>query len=1044
MKTAGQVDLVRIKLLGDFHVSLGELEIPSEHFRLRKARNLVKLLALSDNHNLHREELMEILWPEGDPGAAANNLHQALFAARRAFILAGADPGLYLTFENETLHLASKAPIWVDVENFDQAAGMARREKTPQAYQAALELYSGDLLPEDRYADWTLSRREQLRQEYLGLLQELGNLYEANSEYQAAIEVCKKIVQNDTLNEEAYVNLMRLYAMNGQRQAAVRQYQLLQEILLHELEIEPDPSSTQVYQQILSGEYAPQKSVLPVSKKVLLRHNLPTQLTPFIGRLKEMPEIKNRLAQSRLVTLTGAGGVGKTRLAIEVALSLVGNFSDGVWLVEFASITDPELVLHTVAGLFGLREDRTRTLQAVLQDYVRSRQMLLVLDNCEHLVDTCAELTQKLLQASPTLHILATSREALEIPGEQVYSVPTLSTPGLKPTRMDENIGEYEAVQLFVDRASSTMPGFCVTPENAPMIVQICQHLDGIPLALELAAAHVNLLRVEQIASRLENRFALLSGGSRAAVPRQRTLRASIDWSYNLLVEMEQTLLHRLSVFSDGWTLEAAEAVCADDVLPSQNILEILTRLAHKSLVIVQRRQGLAARYWLLETIRQYATEKLTQGKGEAQILDRHLQYYLDLAENVTPKLKSEYFLEGMRELKVELENLRSALSWGLLEKETARGIKGVRLICALSSFWSRAGMLNEGHLWLVRGLASDVTSNPDNIALRGHLLCRLAYYELDFAKAYKAADESVSIFRETGDLEGLAEILVHLGVRLIHSDHAQGSLILNESIQLYRQLGDSWGLAYALTQRGRLAHEERDYQLVEACARESHDLFLKAGDRWNANIWPMGLLAHIAVQNKDFEGARSYIELCLQSAKESGETSAEFEAMMYHGIITYFLGDFTIMEADFHYVLGKYQELGGGNLGIVWALRCLGIAYKRQGFYHEAAAYFRKSLPLATESDDVYGIYSAIAGTAGTAVSLGQPRLGALLLGAVEALLTGYTKPLDPMDFEEYQRDLAMLKKEISDDSFEIAWAEGLELTQEQAIKAAYSVSPL
>jgi predicted ATPase/DNA-binding SARP family transcriptional activator len=1034
---SGQPELVRIQLLGGFSIFFGNDPIPVELFRLRKARNLVKLLALSDNHQLHSEQLMELLWPEGDPSSASNNLHQALFAARRAFVLSGAAPGLYLVYENENLCLSSGIPVWVDVEHFENAAKTARKSQDIDAYCAAIELYPGDLLPEDRYADWTMDSRERLRQEYLGLLLELGSIYEANGDYKAAIQIFQKLIQADILNESAHVSLMRLYAMNGQRQAAVRQYQHLESVLQRELEIKPDPSSILVYKNILAGQFQSNTASRTHPSHAGPQHNLPTQVSHFIGRETEKGEVINGLVRSRLVTLTGPGGVGKTRLAIEVALEQVDSFTHGVWLVELASLSDPELVLHAVAGLFGLREDRNRSLLAVLLDYVRSRELLLVLDNCEHLVETCAQLAEKLLHASPGLRILATSREALEIPGEQVFLVPSLSTPDPLHPGSEENVQQYEAVQLFVERASLIMPGFCVTAENATKIAQICRQLDGIPLALELAAANINLLRVEQIAARLENRFSLLSGGSRTALPRQRTLRASIDWSYNLLDDAEQKLLHRLSVFSGGWTLEAAESVCFDETLQTSEILEILTRLSHKSLVVVQRGQGTPARYWLLETIRQYASAKLEVAGDVERFRNRHLKYYLEFAEAATPRLKSEYFLDVMRLLRAELENFRSALSWGLPEKINSRVEEGIRLLLALSLFWSRAGMVNEGHLWLMRGLAVTAGIGPRNIAFHGQILCQLAYYELDFAKAYKAAEESVAIFREIGDLAGLAEVLVHLGVRYIHSDHTQGRLILDESIRLYRLLDDPWGMAYALVQRGRLAHEERDFILLEACANESHDLFLKTGDRWNANIWPMGLLAHVAVYHLDFALAHSCIEQCLRSAQESGEASVEFEAIMYHGIISYFLGEFARMEADFHYILEKYMELGGGNLGINWALRCLGIAIKRQDKFQEAACYFQESLPLAIESDDRYGIYSAMAGIAGVSAPLGQPLLGARLLGAVEALFKTYTKPLDPMDYEEYQHDLAVIRNTLPDEAFIQAWSEGLTLSLEQTIQA-------
>ena len=366
-------------------------------------------------------------------------------------------------------------------------------------------------------------------------------------------------------------------------------------------------------------------------------NNLPALLSSFIGRQTQIAEVQRHVAQSRLLTLTGPGGCGKSRLAIQVATHLQADFPDGVWLVELAPLSDPAFVPQTVAFALGAREDPARPIQAVLADVLRPKAALLVLDNCEHLLDACAELSDGLLCACPRLHILASSREALGITGEVAYRVPSLATadPSRLPPLAD--LARVEAVRLFVERAAAVRPGFELTEQNAPAVAQIVRRLDGIPLAIELAAARMKALSALQIAQRLDDRFRLLTGGSRTALPRQQTLRATIDWSYDLLSEPEQRLFCRLAVFRGGWTLEAAEAVCAGpdlsgfQNLTSRDVLDLLIELVNKSLVNVEEQDG-EARYSRLETIRQYGCQKL-EDSGELDAMRRrHLDYFLDFA----------------------------------------------------------------------------------------------------------------------------------------------------------------------------------------------------------------------------------------------------------------------------------------------------------------------------------------------------------------------------------------------------------------------------
>jgi predicted ATPase len=398
-------------------------------------------------------------------------------------------------------------------------------------------------------------------------------------------------------------------------------------------------------------------------------NNLPIQLTSFIGREKEIAEIKNLLEHNRLVTLTGSGGVGKTRHSLQVGAELLDAFADGVWLIELASVSDPGLVLPSVAAVLGVHEDEGHPLTTALQDHLRAKTVLLLLDNCEHLLEASAQLADVLLHACPHLKILVSSREALGMAGEVSFHVPSLSLPDAQHLPSLERLTQYDSVRLFIERAVAVKSDFIVTNENAPAVAQVCSRLDGIPLAIELAAARVKGLSVDQISIRLDDRFRLLTGGSRTALPRQQTLRAMIEWSYDLLSEPERLLLRRSAVFVSDWTLEAAEAVCAEpdpadgSTGMTLEVMDILLRLVDKSLIIAEEK-GRQARYRMLESIRQYASEKLMESGEEESLRGRHLEFFLTFSEQAEPKLNGAEQLIWLNGLGAEYANLQAALVW--------------------------------------------------------------------------------------------------------------------------------------------------------------------------------------------------------------------------------------------------------------------------------------------------------------------------------------------------------------------------------------------
>ncbi|TCJ20197.1 hypothetical protein E0L93_02075 [Rubrobacter taiwanensis] len=575
---SGGVETVRIWLLGGFRVSVGSRSI---RWRRRKAGSLIKLLALARGHRMHREQVMDLLWPELDKKSQANNLHHTLYFARKALDPAGG-ASRQLTLGDGVLSLCPDGPLWVDVEVFEDAARTACLTREPAAYRAAIELYAGELLPEDRYEVWTEEKREELRQLYLELLVELAGLYEQREEYEPAIEALRRVLVADPPREEVHERLMRLYALSGRRAESLGQYGRLRKALSEEFGIEPEDSTRRLYEEIRAGRL-PVAPALPEdkpSKKPLdsVRHNLPAALSSFVGREREIPEVRRALSMTRLMTLTGTGGCGKTRLALEVARDLAGAYPGGVWLVELAPLSEVALVPQAVAGALGVREQPGRPPEDALADHLKSRSLLLILDNCEHLVDAAARLTDALLRACPKLRVLATSREPLGVSGEMVWTVPPLSLPDADAQPTAERLMQTEAVRLFVERARSRLPRFELNEENGAAVAAVCRKLAGIPLAIELAAARTGALAVEQVAQRLENSLGLLTGGARMLDPRHRTMRATLEWSHELLSKPERALFRRLSVFARGFSLDAVEEVCSGAGVDGSEVLDLLSQ----------------------------------------------------------------------------------------------------------------------------------------------------------------------------------------------------------------------------------------------------------------------------------------------------------------------------------------------------------------------------------------------------------------------------------------------------------------------------------
>ena len=558
------------------------------------------------------------------------------------------------------------------------------------------------------------------------------------------------------------------------------------------------------------------------------KHNLPYQLTSFIGREQEISQLEELATANRLVTLTGAGGAGKTRLAIELASRLINAFPDGVWLVELAALSDPRLVPQAVAQALGVKEQPTRPLIETLSDYLASKTLLLVLDNAEHLLEGCVQFVDLILRRSPDVAILVTSRERLGMAGELTYRVPSLTVPGASETLTPETVSQYEGVRLFVERAKLGRPDFDLTAENASSVASICARLDGMPLAIELAAPRLRSMSVDELSERLDQRFALLTDGSRAALPRHRTLRSMIDWSYDLLTDVEQAMLPRVSVFVGGWTLAAAEHVCTGDGIEKSDTIGVLTSLADKNLIIPEEQEG-ATRYRMLETIRQYALDRLRETGEEVTWRNRHFAWVLALAEESFDPLSGPDQGLWLDRMARELDNFRAALKWAIEQK-----LPDVfRMAPGLPRWWVRRAHLTEAREWFC-GLL-DVIPRDQAKRDRARALSavgNIALYQRDHDEAERLFRESLALFRELDDVRGSAYVQTNLALLAVRrGQYADAEPLLAECATLARTVDDAHLLAVNLGNLAVVVHARADGDKAATLFEESLTLARGDGD---------------------------------------------------------------------------------------------------------------------------------------------------------------------------------------------------------------------
>ena len=744
---------MRIRLLGGFEVSDAERTIAHSAWRLRKAKTVIKLLALDPTHRLHREQIAEQLWPELDADAARNNLHQVLHAARKALSTVGVNGGAALTLHDDLVVLGPDRQVVTDLEEFQDAVERANASGDGTALAAALGRWPGELLPEDVYEPWAQRHVNRIREWRTKLVMDLVEDGLAERDPQSAVPLVAPVVAANPLHEPAHRAMMRALAGAGRNAEALVLFERLRTVLQEELGAEPEALTRQLYRQLLSSGVQNAGS-----SQIRRPTNLPARVAALVGRDRELDETARMLADARLLTLTGPGGAGKTTLAVELARRCSERYRDGAFLVELAALAHGDLIVQEVAEALRLQLPSRQAPVDSLVAQLHGRQLLIVLDNCEHLIDECARTVSELLQGCPEVSVLATSREALRVEGEVSWRTPSLALPDPAHLPALSTLAAIASLQLFVQRASAVVPGFSLTADNAAAVAEICYRLDGMPLALELAAACVPVLSPQQIAARLGDALALLSRGHRTTITRQQTLTATLAWSHDLLADDEQVLFRRLAVFAGSFTLEAVEGACADD--PEQpQVLGALGRLVDTSLVLAESR-GDITRYRLLETVRQYAAEKLRAAGEESTMRARHCAWYVEFAEARDPEVSTSVIQVVPASLDVEHDNLRGALTWALGREPSA----ALRLAGALWRYWLVRGHFAEGRRWLEAVL----TAVPEPSVLRARALLALAVFDARLGTDQRLAAigaETVAVHRAQHDRTGLALALHADGV---------------------------------------------------------------------------------------------------------------------------------------------------------------------------------------------------------------------------------------------------------------------------------------
>ncbi len=930
---------LEIHLFGSFDARLDGL--PITDFESNKVRALLAYLTAEASQEHRRQKLAALFWPDWPEATARTNLRNALSKLRKSLQEEGAQSP-YLLICRETIQWNLKSDAWVDVLEFIRLAeginsSPSDLEKAAQIQQRPfLEGFSIDGSPE--FEEWYLLTCQGLQRQLMDILSRLALLDERRGELSKAIARVRRQLALEPLEESLHQQLIRLLGLNGERKAALAQFEEFRQTMRQELGVEPSAETTQLVESIRGGKLE------PIRPSHLPPNNLPAPLTRFFGRQAEIALVKESLAAGRLVTLTGAGGVGKTRLSLRAAGEILNDFPNGVWFIELAALIDPKLVPQQILLTLGFHEDADNPALEILEYALRRQVILLVMDNCEHLLEKIAPLAEGLLHSCPGLKILATSRQPLGVMGEIIVRVPPLPFPSDGEVVILEKLDAYPAIALLVDRARQALPGYQVTDSNAASLALICQRLDGIPLAIELAAVQMGTLTAAEVASRLDSAFHLLVSGNLGALPRQQTLQATIDWSYNLLEDEERRLFRRLAVFAGEWDLDGAEGVCAGAGLDKTGILDRLGSLVNKSMVAALRFQGRLTRYRFLETIRQYAYQKLAEA-GEIEAVQKdHLAYYLTLAEKAETGLHGPEQADWLHRSMAELENFRLALTIGLETDPRT----GMRLASALWYFWERTGRNTEGESWLENYLSRPENATQD--AWRAQALYRLVLLDGKNPDCEKWLRESLEIYLKLNDILEEANVHYAWGVSwmLRNENYISAKIHGEAAAEIYEELDDTGRLASALGFLSLLAMFSGDMATQISSREKSLALYRQINQPHDISI-ALQFLSDAVMMTGDLTRAKLLVEEAAEIDRRIEPAGFRDDLWYSYADILCWQGDYSkvkLLMEDFRNRAYRPDEAGPAHVSLL----VMGRFYSLLGLMEQGIALIEQGLEFFRE----------------------------------------------------------------------------------------------
>ncbi|HET9493034.1 MAG TPA: BTAD domain-containing putative transcriptional regulator [Chloroflexia bacterium] len=1065
---------IQVRLLSEFSVVLGDGPVTT--LNTPRLQALLAYLLLHRDAPQSRQHIAFLFWPDSSEEQALSNLRNLIMALRRAL----PDLERYISIDRRSLQWRNDNPLSLDVMEFERSLAEARRAlhvagngaehahgpantrpaRASALLQETVDLYTGDLLPAC-YDEWVLAPREHLRQGFLWSLTALVSGLESVGEFNTAALYAQRLLRHDPLQEENYRRLMRVHLANGDRAGVISVYRHCERIMRRELGVEPSDATRHLLQQAeeLAGNGdRDERGVRSASRRKgrgkskapgRAPGNLPAQTAEFIGREREVVAVSNLLRQPgrRLVTLTGTPGTGKTRLAIQVASGL-GEFADGVYFVSLAPLTEPEMVERSIAQALGVAESASLPLRDSLLEALRDRHILLVLDNFEHLLPA-AGVVAELLAPCPHLKVLATSRSPLNLRGEHEYAVPPLTVPGRDAPPEPDDLIQYEAVSLFVERAIEVFPQFELTRRNAPAVAEICRRLEGLPLAVELAAARVKVLAPEAILSRLGQRFKLLVGGKVDLPPRQRALEAAITWSYNLLDEEEKKLFRELSVFAGGCSLDAVEKVLGAQgrELDTRTALDGMTSLLNKSLVTrVEVEAGSIEaleepRFGMLETLREYGLHRLTEAGEAHEAARRHAVYFAELVEALAARYFTPSQAAMLRLVEREHDNIRAALHWSC---ERGEAEIAMRLAGSLDRFWERRGHFGEGRAWLERALALQpgrvTQEQPEGNsrlararanALRG--LGRFQFRMGEYSLAEATLSESAALFETVGDKEGIADALNVMAAAVGMNEFDRGLAIHERCLTIRREIDDRPGIIASLQSIATIKVSKGEH--FEARLLSLEALALHGGDGGNdtkaAILYALGAAT---AGLRDYDEARRILTECSTVCREIGNQRLLAWAL-------YELAGIAFLEDDDEQSRRLNAEAldifvqQGARPGIAHTYARMGRDEHRLGHYVEAGGLYSQAFAQAVEIGLIPAIGQALGGAAGVVAALGGAHDAAVLFGGAEAILQGIHSSLEREDMTFNMAEARTLLGEVA---WKASWDEGYGLTWEQVVDRA------